>query len=141
MAIDVVPVDYDSPVGQIRALIGDDVQRTDPAFPAKAAEFLFSDPKLTAYLSLSSGSVLHGAAHALDALAINEALVSKKIRTEAGMQTDGPAVAKALQDTAKMLRAEGDKLADEAAQDFGFEVVDYQEPCEWPFNNLYGVRF
>lgn len=124
---DVVPVDYNSPVGKIRALIGDYTLRDDPANPTAEPEFLFSDDTLGAFLSISQQSVYFAAAHALDVLAVNEALVSKKIRTEAGLSTDGPAVAKSLQDTANRLREQGKEARDAEieASSSAFEIVDY----------------
>ena len=124
---DVVPVDYNSPVGKIRALIGDFTLRTDPLTPGVEDEYLFTDDQINSYLSIANDSIHYAAAHALDVLAVNEALVSKKMRTEAGLSTDGPAVAKALQDTANRLREQGTAIRDEEAEanTSHFEVVDY----------------
>jgi hypothetical protein len=135
MAADIVPADFTTLVGKVRALTGDTVQRIDPDAPADPAEYLFSDDQITAYLSIENDNVHFAAAACLSVLATNEALVSKKIRTEAGLQTDGPAVAKALQDAAKELRVLGHE-ADMAAG-FGFEIVDYTDADTNPF----GVRW
>lgn len=128
---DVNPPDYETPLGQVRALIGDFTQRKDPANKAADAEYLFNDAQISAYLGINKGNVHFAAAHALDVLASNEALVSKKIRTEAGLQTDGPAVANALGEIAKRLRADGNKAATEADADGSFEIVDYQRPPDF----------
>jgi hypothetical protein len=62
----------------------------------------FSDVQIQSFLTLE-GAVKLAAAQALDVLASNEALVSKRIRT-LDLQTDGPAVAKTLHDQAEALR-------------------------------------
>jgi hypothetical protein len=64
------------------------------------------------------------AADALDAIASSEALVSKKIRTQAGVSTDGPAVAAALRAHAKELRAQAAELDDDG-DDVAFEVAEF----------------
>jgi hypothetical protein len=91
--------------GQVRLLIAD----TD----VDGAVVYFQDDEIAAFLALAQGSsVLLAAAHALEVLAGNEALVSKKVRTRDGQQTDGPAVAKELREQAKALRAEWARLDD-----------------------------
>ncbi len=62
----------------------------------------FQDSQLQQFLDLE-GAVKLAAATCLDAIASNEALVSKRIRT-LDLQTDGPAVAKALREHAVALR-------------------------------------
>lgn len=66
---------------------------------------IFSDDEITAFLTLEGDAVKLAAAQALDAIASNEALVSKRIRT-LDLQTDGPAVAKELRAHATALRAQ-----------------------------------
>ena len=124
---DIFPPDYSTPLGQVRALIGDFTQRTDPADSRGTKEYLFEDAQLNAFLGINRGNVYYSAAHAVEVLASNEALVSKKIRTEAGVQTDGPAVANALGEVAKRLRADGARLNAEQDAEFGFEIVDFQQ--------------
>lgn len=122
---DIFPPDYETPVGKVRVLIGDTEQRTDPAAPDAGKAYLFSDAELAGLVSIDGGNHYYAAAHALEVLATNEALVSKKIRTEAGLQTDGPAVANALGETAKRLRADGTRLANELDSTQGFEIVNF----------------
>lgn len=92
----------------------------------------FSDDDIEAFLALEGDSVRLAAAQALDTIASNEALVSKRIRT-LGLSTDGPAVAKALRDHAARLRSQ--VAADDAGDDV-FGVVDTcpsrLERAEWP---------
>lgn len=63
---------------------------------------IFTDAQLDQFLTLETYVKL-AAAQALDTIASNEALVSKKIRT-LDLQTDGPAVATALHAQADSLR-------------------------------------
>jgi hypothetical protein len=82
-------------VGTVRLLISD----TSPENGGR----IFTDTEIQAFLDLEGGAVKLAAAQALDAIASNEAMVSKRIRT-LDLQTDGPAVAKALRDHAANLR-------------------------------------
>lgn len=84
---------------------------------------IFSTRQLDDFLALNSNSVRRAAAQALDVIAANEALISKKIRTQ-DLATDGPAVAKELRALAAELRrqednAEGDEVAS------GFEIAEF----------------
>lgn len=91
--------------GRVRLLIAD----TDVDGPI----VYFQDDEIAAFLTMAQGgAVLLAAAHALEVLAGNEALVSKKVRTRDGQQTDGPAVAKELRAQAAALRAEWARLDD-----------------------------
>lgn len=82
----------DGDIGLVRLLISD-----------LAEPPTFSNFEIQAFLTLEGDVVKLAAAQALDAIASNEALVSKRIRT-LDLQTDGPAVAKALRDHANSLR-------------------------------------
>lgn len=91
--------------GQVRLLIAD----TDVDGPV----VYFQDDEISAFLTLAQdGDVRLAAAHALEVLAGNEAMVSKKVRTRDGQTTDGPAVAKELRAQAAALRAEWARLDD-----------------------------
>lgn len=64
---------------------------------------VFADGDILAFLALEGDNVKLAAATALDAMASNEVLVSKRIRT-LDLQTDGPAVSKELRAHATALR-------------------------------------
>lgn len=100
-------------LGQVRLLISD----------VDEGNLLFTDPQVTAFLTLNADNVRRAAAQALDVIAGNEALVSKKIRTQ-DLATDGPAVAKELRALATELRRQEDE-AEGGGDDFGFEIVDF----------------
>jgi len=116
-----------TPVDLLRVLIAD----TDPARrvldDADVAKFLElqgqptnapADPVLVRY----------AAADALDAIASSEALVSKKIRTQTGTSTDGPAVAASLRAHAQSLRAQAERI--DADADSGIDVIEFT-PYPW----------
>ena len=87
-------VDYNDPVSQVRLIIGD-TNADDPDF---------DNDQIKGFLTIARDSVLRAAADALDAIASNEALLSKKITTQ-DRSSDGPAVADALRKHAAALRA------------------------------------
>lgn len=75
---------------------------------APADEQVFTNDQIQAFLDLEGGSVKRAAAQAIDTIADNEALVSKVMRTRAGVETDGAKVADALRKRAAALRAQAD---------------------------------
>lgn len=109
-------VDYETPIKQIRVLIAD--MGTPP---------LIDDQTLQTYLELQGWedgarwAVYRAAADALEAIAVSEVLVSKKIRTQ-DLTSDGPAVSKELRELAGNLRAR----ADDEDPDLGgtFEIIE-----------------
>lgn len=96
-----------SDAGKVRLLCQD----TDTADP------YFLDTEIDAFLALEDGDVRLAAAQALDAIASSEALILKKVRQLGGaLETDGPAVAKALREHATALRGQVvDSLAGDVA--------------------------
>lgn len=124
-----MPIDYTSPVGQVRLLIAD----LDEAAPT------LSDTQLLGYLRLhghtdpvadASPQVLRrAAADALDAIATSEALVGKVIKTQ-DVSTDGTKVAAALRAQAATLRQQADD--EDALDDGGFiEVAEFTPYPRW----------
>lgn len=104
-------------IDQIRLLIAD-----------TASPQLLTDDQIQSMLSLWTGAedptrvdIFRAAADCLDTIAVNEALVSKKIRTQ-DLSTDGPAVAASLQKRAEGLRKRADE--EEAADAGVFEIYD-----------------
>lgn len=106
--------DLSTDVGKVRLLITD-THEPDP---------IFQDDELTALLALEGGDVRLGSALALETIATNEVLILKTIKT-LELETDGPAVARALYTRAKALR-------DQAEEDSGtsFEIAElvYNDP-------------
>jgi hypothetical protein len=118
-------IDYTLPLGKVRLLILDTADAP--------ADRLFSEEQLDAFLELNNGNVRRTAAQALLVVAMSEALLSKKIRTQ-DLSTDGPAVAAELRAQAKVLTDKAD--ADDAAAGSFFDVVPFCDPfkpegAEW----------
>ena len=125
---DIFPPDLTTQTGQLRVLVNDLVQYPEyvPAGSTDTASYMFSDAQLGVYLS-NFPSIHFAAAACIDMLATNEALISKKIRTE-DLQTDGAAVANSLRLHASALRSEGQRLLD---QDVAVEISDFQQAHPW----------
>lgn len=96
-----------------------------------ATTHLFEDDEIAVFLALEADSILLAAALALDTIAGNEALIQKKLTTlaGAGIQTDGPAVAKALREGAAALRA---RAEEEVSEDLD-GMIDFAEFGLEPF--------
>jgi hypothetical protein len=116
-----VPIDYTTPVGQVRLLIAD----------TNESALTLSNDQVEGYLGLygadATTSTLsqtrRAAADALDAIATSEALVSKVIRTQ-DLSTDGAKLADALRKQAATLRAQADTADDDAAGGF-LDVAEF----------------
>jgi hypothetical protein len=100
-----VTYDIATDVGRVRLLITD----TDVDNP------IFQDEEIQVFLDMTisggANDIRLAAAEALDTIARNEALVLKRI-TLMDLQTDGPAVAKALSEQADRLREQSDSDAE-----------------------------
>lgn len=118
----IYPPDMTTNVGVVRGLIPDMKKLSDPANPTAAAAYLFEDDHLQSFLTLAGEKPLIAASMALMTLATNEALVSKKIRTE-DLSTDGPAVAAELRRLADSYRLQQNDV--DAATNETFEIVDF----------------
>ena len=129
---DIYPPNLDSPVGRVRKYVPDLVQLEDTKNPAAPKQYYFSDDEISGFIGeyVDSGieptraQVKRAAADVIDALANNEALVLKKIKTE-DLQTDGPATANALRAGARALRQQADD-EDAAAFDNFFDIVPFK---------------
>jgi hypothetical protein len=108
-----MPYDLSTPVGQVRLLISDTTD--DP---------VFGDDDLGVFLTLCHNSVKRAAARALETIAGDEALTSKRI-TSQDVSTDGPAVAAELRQLAASLKAEA--VFDDA-QTAGTPVWAFPDP-------------
>lgn len=110
-----MPFEYDpaTDAGRVRLLISDvDVGTIENQ--------IFQDDEIAAFLTLRDQSVFRAAATALRAIAGNEALVQKALRT-IDLQTDGPSVADALRRLADSYEATADE---HEGTDAGFEVAE-----------------
>jgi len=105
---DVTPPDYSTTLGQVRLLIPDTEQLSNPANPSAAAEYLFNDSQVTAFLSLYASNVKKAAAQAKLVLATSESLINKVIKT-GDYATDGAKLGAELRAQAAELRIEAEK--------------------------------
>ena len=120
---DVTPPDYSTTIGQVRLLVPDVEQLSDPANPSADAAFLFNDSQITALLALYSNNIKRSAAQAKLILATSEALINKVIRT-ADYTTDGAKLGAELRAQAAELREEADK--DDAVDSYDeFSIVSF----------------
>ncbi len=109
---DIFPPDLTASVGRVRKYVPDLIQLDDPRDPGADPAYYFTDAEIESYVAeYTYGStdrpkrsqIKRAAADVIDALANNEALVLKKIKTE-DLETDGPATANSLRNGAKALR-------------------------------------
>lgn len=103
--------DPTSSVGKMRLILSDKDEQN----------VFFQDEELQAFLTMA-GDVRRAAADALDAMASNQAMVLKVIRT-LNLSTDGAATARALREHAKTLREQADVA--EAGDDGLFEIAEF----------------
>lgn len=130
----IYPPDYATPLGQLRALVSQTERYKDPADPAADADYLMDDGLLQSFLALNANKLYGAASDTLLALAANEALVSKKIRTE-DLSTDGSVIANSLRQIAGefLARQRFEDAEDNALE--AFEIVDYTDyPNDYPRN-------
>lgn len=129
---DIFPPDLGAPVGRVRKYVPDLVLLEDPKNPTADPAYYFSDAEIAGYLAEyadpderpTRAQVKRAAADVIDALANNEALVLKKIKTE-DLETDGPATANALRAGARALRQQADDEDEAEASQF-FDIVPFR---------------
>lgn len=125
---DLFPPDYATAIGQVRLLIPDTEQLENPADLEAAAQYLFSDPQIQAFLSLYSNNVKRAAAQAKLVLATSEALINKVIRT-ADYTTDGAKLGAELRAQAKQLQDEADK--DDLVDSYDDSFIVVPQTVKW----------
>ena len=109
-------------VEQVRLLIPD----------VDTADLIFTDEQIEGYLGIArGGSVLRAAALAMRAIANNQVLLLKVVRTD-DLQTDGAKVSDALRKSANDLEAQADGADDSDAEDFYMVApFDYRLDDPW----------
>jgi t-SNARE complex subunit (syntaxin) len=125
---DVTPPNYATAVGQVRLLIPDTEQLENLADPEAAAEYIFNDSQIQAFLSLYSDNVKRAAAQAKLVLATSEALINKVIRT-ADYTTDGAKLGAELRAQAKQLQEEADK--DDLVDSYDDSFIVVPQTVKW----------
>lgn len=125
---DVFPPNYATTIGQVRLLIPDVEQLTNPANPTAAAEYIFDDHQIQAFVSLYANNVKRAAAQAKLVLATSESLINKVIRT-ADYTTDGAKLGAELRAQAKQLQEEADK--DDIADSYDESFIVVPQTVKW----------
>lgn len=124
---DIVPPDYGTDVGKLRALIPDSEQLPDEN--GNNAAYIFSDDHLNVYLGLNSGNIRLAAADALEVLGTTEGFILKVLINQ-DQQTDGAKLMAQYLARAKQLRernaAELELL--NAADEGSFTIVEFFLP-------------
>ena len=103
-------------LGKVRLLCTDSV----------AANEIFSDDEITAFLMLESDNVRRSAALALETIASSEVLVQKRIRL-LELTTDGPAESAELLKRAAMLRTQADDVEAGETSMIDFAEMNYDD--------------
>jgi hypothetical protein len=133
---DEFPIDFTSAVGRVRKYIPDVVQLPDPADPNGPVSFMWSDEQIQSFVDdewyddvnePSPAAIWRAAASVMIATANNENLILKKLVTE-DLQTDGPAVAKAMLLAAEVLIKRAATVGAAAGDDEVFLIVNNPQP-------------
>jgi len=132
--VDIYPPDYSSNVGRVRKYIPDTALLDDPKNHTEDPAYMWSDVAIQSFIddevpldetySAPRYAIWRAAAYIMIATANNENLILKKIVTE-DLQTDGPAVAKALLAAAEVLLKRADAEVNAAAVEEIFIEVPY----------------
>lgn len=128
---DIYPFDGSTPVGQLRVLLKD-TERYDYNGDGTNV-YRLTDDVLQTFYTICDDKLFLAAAYALRSLAMNEALISKVIRTE-DLQTDGAKLSTELRLLADDYEQRQGRLDVEADSADAFEIVDHQYPyynVEW----------
>lgn len=123
----IYPPDYETEVGQVRLLIPDTATDTGDA----DGSYVFDDAQISGFLRMSGDHILRAGAMALYTLANDTALLLKHVRTY-DLAVNGPAVAEALQKSAKGLLDRADKQDEQEQFDGAFQVVSANGGECWP---------
>lgn len=121
MATDIHPVDFSTPIGQVRSLIPDVELLEDPADLGAEPSYIFSDAHLQSYLVLSRDNVYRAAAIACNALATSEALILKVLKSD-DRQTDGAKLADSIGRRADWLLKEAEAEDQDDLYE-GFDII------------------
>jgi hypothetical protein len=121
---DVTPPNYSTAIGQVRLLIPDVEQIDNLADPSAAAEYIFNDAQIQAFLSMNRDNVKRSAAQAKLTLATSEALINKVIKSY-DFSTDGAKLGAELRAQAEQLQKDADRddLYD------SYEMFTIVHPC------------
>jgi len=131
----VAPPDYNTDVGQVRALLGD----TDPTdiSGGEGTYLYFSDDEIGAFLTMYGDNVKLAAARCLETISMSQALLLKSWSSD-DLSVNGDRIAESLRKLAAQLREEA--LQDESSEYFNMIAMfidddDDGEADEYPWWN------
>lgn len=113
--------DLEEPTGKVRLLISDIGGKEQ-----KDEEWIFTDKEIGAFLEMWEENVMMAAAIAMRTMAGNEAMVAKKI-SFLELETDGPALAGALEKLADKLETMSDEQVDFELVEVGVDLFSRRE--------------
>jgi len=130
------PVDYDTDIGKVRALLGD-TQAEDVA--GGVGEYMyFGDDEIAAFLTMYGDNVKLAAARCLETISMSQALLLKSWTSD-DLTVNGDRIAESLRKLAAQLREEA--LSDESSEYFNMiamyvEQDHYTDFAERPYGDL-----
>lgn len=113
--------DLDTNVGKVRLLVSDIGGKGE-----SPEEWIFKDEEIETFLGFFEENVMMSAALAMRTMAGNEAMVAKKI-TFLELETDGPALAAALEKLADKLETMSDEQVDFELVEVGVDLFSRRE--------------
>lgn len=113
--------DLETNPGKVRLLISDIGGKGE-----SSEEWIFKDEEIVTFLRMWEENVMMSAAIALRVMAGNEAMVAKKI-TFLELETDGPALALALENLADKLEKMSDDQVDFELVEMGVDLFSRRE--------------
>jgi hypothetical protein len=122
------PVDYDTDIGKVRALLGD-TQAEDVA--GGVGEYMyFGDDEIAAFLTMYGENVKLAAARCLETISMSQVLLLKSWSSD-DLTVNGDRIAESLRKLAAQLRQEA--LADESSEYFNMIAMYVEEDHDMDF--------
>jgi hypothetical protein len=130
------PVDYDTDIGKVRALLGDTVATN--VISGVGEYMYFGDDEIAAFLTMYGDNVKLAAARCLETISMSQALLLKSWSSD-DLTVNGDRIAESLRKLAAQLREEA--LSDESSEYFNMiamyvEEDYYMDFAERPYRDL-----
>lgn len=122
MPLGVFPIDPETPVGQLRVLVGDTTATpTDPPTPGFAEYAVYGDNDLASAIALAQGNIARAAGNLLTTLAASYAASGKSIKTD-DLAIDTTKRGATLLEIARAFHEEAGSVDQRGASDY-FDMV------------------
>jgi hypothetical protein len=130
------PVDYDTDIGKVRALLGDTVATN--VIGGVGEYMYFGDDEIAAFLTMYGDNVKLAAARCLETISMSQALLLKSWSSD-DLTVNGDRIAESLRKLAAQLREEA--LSDESSEYFNMIAMyvdedHYMDFAERPYGDL-----